>query len=91
MGQKIRAANFFCFFLKYINEGRANDLALALRIRDALQLAKKEVTRIRMDERNIVVIAEKAHNFVRLACTHDAGINKHALQLVADRFMKVRK
>ena len=88
MSQKIRAADFLCFFFEDVDEGRADNLALLLRIAHPFQLAEEEVRGIGMDERNVVMIAEERDDLLRLSGAHDAGIDKHTLQLIADRFMQ---
>src|SRR6185437_10633191 len=43
--------------------------------------------RVHMDERNIVAVAEQAHDLLRLARPHQAVIDEYAGQLFADRFV----
>ena len=48
---------------------------------------QEEICGLRVDQRDVVVIAEQRNDFVRLACTHQTGIDEDAGELIADRFV----
>ncbi len=58
---------------------------------DPAQLAKKEIARVAMDQRDVVMIAEQAHHLIPLAGAHQAGIDEDAGELLADRLAQQRR
>src|SRR4029078_3079905 len=87
LSQKFGAADFPRFVLEDVDEILADRLALGLRVRHARQRIQETLGSVNVDKRNVVVVAEKADDFVRFAEAHQPMINKHASQLVADRLV----
>src|SRR5690606_5248879 len=87
LGKKFGAADLARLRLEHIDEEPADGLALGFRIFNAGKLAKEEIGRVAVNERNIVMIAEEAHHLLRFARAHQPGIDINAGQLIADRLM----
>ena len=90
--EEFRAVDFPRLRLEHVNEGCADDLALLLRIVDALELAEKQIFRFNMDKRDIVAVTEEPDDFRTLALAadmrpHQPGVDENAGELFADRFM----
>ena len=85
--QEFGAADFLRFVLEDVDEILADHLALCLGFRNARQRIEKALGSVNVDERNVVVIAEKADDFVRFAEPHQPVIDEHAGQLIADRLV----
>ena len=51
------------------------------------EAAKEQILRFDVDERDIVMVAEQADDLLGLVGAHQAMIDEHAGQLVADRFV----
>ena len=82
------SADFSLCVFEYIDKGFADDLALLFRITDALEALKEERTCILMHQRDIEMITEQADDFFRFVLAHQAGVDKDAGELVADRGMQ---
>jgi len=50
---ELGAADFLGLLLEHVDEGRADDLALAFRLVDARKLTEKQLRRVHMNERNL--------------------------------------
>ena len=87
LGEEFGAADLVAFGVEHIDEGGADDLALLFGIADAGKAAQEHLPGIGMDQRDVVMVAEQADDFIGLAAAHQAGIHEDAGQLVADRFM----
>ncbi len=85
--QELRALDLLRLTLEDIDEGAADDLALALGILDALEASEEQGGRIGVDERNVVVAAKQRDDFIGLARAHQTGVDENAGELIADRFM----
>src|SRR3546814_5207137 len=57
--QEIRTTDLRRLLLEDVDEGAADDLALALGIVDALQLAEEELAGVAVHQRDVVVMAEQ--------------------------------
>ncbi len=77
---------FLAFFLEHADELLADDLALALRLGDACQLAEVALTGIHADKVDIkvrVAGAEHCADFFLLVLAQQAVVHEHAGQLLA--------
>ena len=83
-------AEFHCLVQKYIAEFRTDDLALALGIGDALQLAEEALLGVDPDEVHIP-LGERGFHLVALVLAHTAVIHKDRRQPVAYRLGKQRR
>src|SRR6516165_6448829 len=88
--QELDIAELVRLLIEDVEEGRADRFALLLGIGDPSELCEKQPARIAMDQRNVVVTAEKAHDLLRFAGSQQTGVDKDAGQLVADRLMQQR-
>ncbi len=73
--------------LEHFDEMAADDLALGLGIADARECAEEAVGRVDVDERDVVVAAEQAHDLVGFVEAHQAVVDEDAGELVADRLV----
>ncbi len=85
--QEIRPADLCGLFLKHGDEFAANELALLFRVGEASQAAQKAILRIHMDQFDAIMFAEQGNDLLGLAQPHQAMVDEHACQLVADRFV----
>jgi hypothetical protein len=67
------------------DELRADDLALGLGLRDPAQLVEEAVLGVHRDERDLEVVAERAHDLLALVLAHHPVVDEDARELVADR------
>ncbi len=86
--EELDIAELVRLFVEDIDEGGADRLALLFGVGDAGELVEKEAARVAMDQRDVVVAAKEAHHLVGLAGPQQAGIDKDAGQLIADRFVQ---
>jgi hypothetical protein len=70
-----------------VDEEPADGLALGLGVGDALECGEEALGLVGVDQRDVVVIAEKADDLLGLAEAHQAGIDEDAGQLLADRLV----
>ena len=92
MRQKLRRAapvggDLLRLLFECFDEQPTDDLALGLRVFDAFKRGEKQILRLHMMQRNIVVIAKETHHFFRFALTQHAVIDENTSQRVANRFM----
>ncbi len=87
LSQELGAFDLVGVLLEHVDEEPADDLALRFRIRLAFQLAEEQLTLVRMDERNVVVVPEHADHFIGLVQAKKAVVDEDAGQLVADRLV----
>ena len=78
-------------FVEHVDKRGADRLALFLGVGDAGELFEEQPARVTMDQRDVVMAAEEAHDLLRLARPQQAGVDKDAGQLVADRFVQQRR
>src|SRR4029453_10866404 len=74
-------------FLEHVDEERADDLALALRVGDAGEAAEEQLAGIAMHQRNVVVVAEQRDDLIALALSHQPVVDEDAMELIADRLV----
>ena len=84
----IERSETLAFLFKHTDEFRADDLALLLRIRDAVELLQKALTRIDVLNVNVELAIEEVHQELRLALPHEALIDEHAGELITDRLLE---
>ena len=70
LGKEVGASNRFCFGLENVDEFRADEFALRFRVGDTVQTAEEILTRVDMDERDIVTVAEQADDLIGFAQPH---------------------
>ena len=70
-----------------VDEQLADRLALGLGVVDAFQRLNERFGRVDVNERNVEMATKQTHDFVRFALTHEAVIDEHAGELVADRLV----
>ena len=84
LSQELSPANLRGLGLEYLDEVLADGLALGLGIGDARQRIEELLLGVHVHERNVVVIAEQAHHLLGFAKAHQAVIDEHAGELIAD-------
>ena len=89
--EKLGAAEFLRLLVEHVDEGGADPLALFLGVGDAGQPGQKQLAGIAVDQRDVVVAAEQVDHLFSLAGAQQAGIDKDAGQLVADRLVQQRR
>ena len=62
----------------------ADGLALDLGVGDAFERADEEVLRLHVDERDVVAVAEQRDDLLGFRLAHQAVIDEHAGELIAD-------
>ncbi len=85
--RKFGAADFLGLGVEHVDEQFADDLALGLGIVDAFQRVDERVGRIHMHQRDVVAVAEHGDDALGFGEPHQAVIDQHAGQLIADRFV----
>ena len=78
------SAIFFASASKALDEQAADRLALDLGVVDALERVEKQLLRLHMAQRDIVVVAKQAHDLLGLALAQQPVIDEDAGQRVAD-------
>ena len=91
LGEKVRAAKLCRLRLEHLDEGGADDLALALGVIDAGQPLEEQRARIGMHQRDVEMAAEQADHLPGLARAHQARIHEDAAEPVPDRFMQQQR
>src|SRR6185437_5919773 len=86
--QEIGPAEFFRFLVEHVDEGSADDLALLFGVFDSGELAKEQIARVAMHQRNVVVAAEQFDDFLGFTLPQQAVIDEDAGELVADRLVQ---
>ncbi len=84
LGQPVDVADLGGFLVEHIDKGVADNLALFLRIGDALQLAQEHHLRIRPDHFHAHVAGEHVHHLLTFILAQQAVVDKYTGQLVAD-------
>ena len=87
LGKELGPVDGIGMFLEHINEQLADDLAFGLGVGLAFEFTQKQFTFIGMDQLNIIIVAEHAHDLLRLVLTQQPVIDKDAGQLITDGFM----
>ena len=88
LGEKLDIAQFLRLLVEHVDKDGADPLALFFGIGDAGELGQKQIAGIAMNERDVVVTAEQVDDLFGLAGAQQAGIDKDAGQLVADRLVQ---
>src|SRR3546814_3093215 len=76
--QEIRTTDLRRLLLEDVDEGAADDLALALGIVDALQLAEEELAGVAVHQRDVVVMAEQLDHLPGLVLAQQAVVDEDA-------------
>ncbi len=87
LGEEGSAAHFLGFRLEDVDEEAADGLALLLGVGNAGERPQELARGVDMDERDVVGLAEQAHDLVGLALAHEAVVDENAGELLADRLM----
>ena len=87
LGEEIGAADLLRLGLEDVDEEPADDLPLRLGILDAGERGEKGLARVGMDERNVVVAAEKLDHLLGLAEAQEPVVDEDAGELLADRLV----
>ncbi len=88
LGEKLDITQFLRLLVEHVDKDGADPLALFFGIGDAGELGQKQIAGIAMNERDVVVTAEQVDDLFGLAGAQQAGIDKDAGQLVADRLVQ---
>ena len=89
LGQEGGAFDLAGFAVEDVDEHAADGLALGFGIGNASQFSKEFLSRINVDQRNVVVISKETNDLVRLVQTQEeTGVDKDAGELVADRRLR---
>ena len=83
-------SKFTSDFFKDANEQFANDLALALWVRDPRQGFEVAVFSSHVNEVHLEVLTEGGVDLVAFAFAHEAGVDEHTGQLIANGFVHER-
>jgi hypothetical protein len=75
------------FRLEDVDERTADELALRLGVGDARKPGHERFLGVDVDERDVVMVAEQRDDLVRFATAHQAVVDEHARQLLADRLV----
>ena len=78
------------FLFEHLDEQAADDLALGLRVGDALERRQEALRGIHADDFHAQVLREGAHDLIALPQAHQAMIHEHAHQPIADRQVQQR-
>src|SRR3954451_21371234 len=70
LSEEIGAADLLRLRLEYVDELGADELALGFRVGDALQPTEKIPARVDVDQRDVVSVAEQAHDLIGLTEAH---------------------
>src|SRR3546814_9075242 len=84
----IRTTDLRRLLLEDVDEGAADDLALALGIVDALQLAEEELAGVAVHQRAVVVMAEQLDHLPGLVLAQQAVVDDDAGEMLADRLVE---
>ena len=88
LGEVIEGAKALALLFKHTDEFRANDFALLLWVCDAIKLLDKPIASIDVLHMNIEFAIKELHQEFRLAFAHKALIDKHAGELISNRFLQ---
>ena len=77
--------------VEHVDKGGADDLALLLGVGDPGELAEEQFARVAVDQRDVVMAAEQAHDLLGLAQAQQAGIDEDAGEPLADRLVDERR
>ena len=84
LGQERRALELRRLAVEDVDEEPPDGLALVLRVGDPGQGAQEKLSRINVDQRDVVVIPEEGDDLVGLVQPHQAGVDEDAGELLAD-------
>ncbi len=87
LGQEFCAFDPVGVFLKDVDEQPADDLAFGFGVAHAVKFAKEQVGLVRVDQRNVVIVAKHRDDLVGLVLAQQPVINKDASQVVANRLV----
>ncbi len=87
LGEKGGAFDFAGLALEELDEQPADRLALGFWVGDPGQRAKEIFSRINVQQGNVVVVAEEVDDLPRLVAAQQAGVDKDAGELFADRLV----
>ncbi len=85
--EEVGAADLFRFGLEHVDELGADELALGFRIADPVEPAEEVGARVHVHQRDVVAVAEQAHDLLGLAQPHQPMVDEDAGELIADRFV----
>ena len=76
-----------CLLLEDADELAADDLALVLRLLDAVEQLEEALLRLHVDERDVEVLAEGLDDLLRLGLAQQSVVDEDARELLADRLV----
>jgi hypothetical protein len=85
--RKSGPADLLRLLFEHVDEEPPDGLALHLGVGDALQLADEQVLGLHVNEGDVVVVAKQRHDLLGLVRPHQAVIDEHAGELLADGFV----
>src|SRR5437868_6265058 len=89
--EELDVADLVRFFVEDVDEGGADRLALFLRVDNPGELLEEQAASVTMDQRDVVVPAEEAHDLLGFACPQQARVDEDAGQPIADRVVQQRR
>src|SRR4051795_6250274 len=89
--EELDVADLMRLFVEDVDEGGADRLALLLGVSNPGELFEEQSARIAMDQRDVVMPAEEAHDLLGFACPQQARIDEDAGQPIPDRVMQQRR
>ena len=88
LGQVIEGSEPLALLFEHPDELGADDLALLLRIGDALQLADEPLTGIDVFHMDVELPIEEVHEELGLTLPHEALVDEHAGELITNRLFE---
>src|SRR5205807_6963779 len=88
LGQELDAAELCGLLVEDVDKGGADRLALGFGVGDPGKPRQKQIAGVAMNERDVVVAAEEIDDLLGLPGAQQAGIDKDASQLVANRLVQ---
>ena len=84
LAEEVDALELGGLFFKDVDELLADDLALALGLRNARELIEEAVGRVHVGEIGAQLFAEDLDDLLALALAHETVVHMHAVELIAD-------
>ena len=87
MGKEFSILNGVGVFLEHVDEQLADGFTLGFGIGNPLKLAKEQIRFVSVDQIEVIVVAEHAHDLFGLVFAQQAVVHKHTGQVFTDRFV----
>ena len=89
--QKLDVAELLRLLIEHVDKGGADPLALFFGVGDPGEPLQEQIAGVAMDQRDVVMPAEQVDDLFGFAGAQQAGVDKDAGQLVADRLVQQRR